>query len=240
LPATTYIIASTMRTGSYLLCEGLETTGIAGHPQEIFCPERREKYADEWQLPTDVGFDDFLRNAIAKGSTSNDVFGTKIHAHHLEPLARECDVKGEPWRVLEKLFPAAKYIHLRRRDHRAQAISYYRAKITNEWWRIVNVEDPDLTGRQPQFNAAKIRDLEIELEAHQKLWDEFFAKHAVDVLDMEYETLEADYRGEVARVLSFLSLDSNAANHLPQPRLVRQRDETTELWQKLMNVHFPL
>ena len=36
--AVTYIVASTMRTGSYLLCEGLEATRRAGHPREIFWP----------------------------------------------------------------------------------------------------------------------------------------------------------------------------------------------------------
>jgi trehalose 2-sulfotransferase len=239
LPATTYIIASTMRTGSYLLCEGLEATGVAGHPREFFCPERRENYAGDWHLPPDVALDEFLRVAIRKGTTENGVLGIKIHAHHLEPLAQECGVEGEPWKVLEKLFPAAKYIHLRRRDHRAQAISYYRAKITNEWYRIADVIDPDLTGRQPQFNAAKIHELEKELAAHQKLWNAFFAAQNVEVLEMEYEALATDYRGEVERALAFLGLDATKAKELPEPRLLLQRDETTERWRKLMDVHFP-
>jgi LPS sulfotransferase NodH len=132
-PAVAYIIASTMRTGSYLLCEGLEATGRAGHPREVFCPERRANYAGLWQLPRDIGFDGYLREAIRKGTTENGVFGMKIHGHHVEPLARECGVAGEPWRVLPQLFPSAKYIHLRRRNRRAQAISWYRAAVTNEW-----------------------------------------------------------------------------------------------------------
>ena len=240
LPATTYIIASTMRTGSYLLCEGLEATGVAGHPREIFCPERRENYAGEWQLPPDVAMDDFLRAAIRKGTTNNGVFGTKIHAHHLEPLARECGVDGEPWQVVEKLFPAAKYIHLRRRNLRAQAISYYRAKVTNEWWRIPGVRDPELTGREPRFDAMKIRGLEVELMTHQRLWDEFFTARKAAVLDMEYETLAADYRHEVERALTFLNLDAALAKHLPEPRLIRQSDDTSERWHRLMDAHFPV
>ncbi len=229
-----------MRTGSYLLCEGLEATGLAGHPREIFCPERRENYAGEWQLPPDTALEEFLRTAIRKGTTDNGVFGTKIHAHHLEPLAREAGVEGKPWQVMGKLFPGAKYIHLRRRNLRAQAISYYRAKITNEWWRIADVKDLDLTGRKPQFNAVKIRELEIELKAHQQLWDEFFAEQKVAVLDMDYETLAVDYRREVGRVLTFLDLDRTLAEHLPDPRLIRQSDATTDLWHQLMDVHFPL
>jgi LPS sulfotransferase NodH len=239
-PATTYIIASTMRTGSYLLCEGLEAAGRAGHPKEIFCPERRENYAGEWQLPKNIGFGHFLRTAIEKGTTENGVCGIKIHWHHLEPLARECGVNGEPWRVLRQLFPGAKYIHLRRRDRRAQAISYYRALITNEWWRIQGVADPTRTGREPLFNAAKIHDLELELERQQHGWDEFFAAQSVDVMTMDYETLAADYRGEVARVLAFLGEDPALAREIPDPRLVCQSDDVTGRWYRLMDVHFPM
>jgi LPS sulfotransferase NodH len=238
-PAVTYIIASTMRTGSYLLCEGLEATGRAGHPREIFCPERRENYAGQWQLPQDIGFGDFLRKAIQKSTTENGVLGMKIHAHHVEPLARECGVTDEPWRVLRQLFPGAKYIHLRRRNRRAQAISWYRAEITNEWWRITGVEDWDLTGRQPEFNAAEIRRMEIELGRQQDAWDEFFAAQSVEVMTMDYETLSADYRGEVARALEFIGENKDLAKELPEPRMVQQADSISEEWMRRMNAEFP-
>ncbi|HEV3271770.1 MAG TPA: Stf0 family sulfotransferase [Candidatus Methylacidiphilales bacterium] len=240
LPATTYIIASTMRTGSYLLCEGLEATGRAGHPREIFCPERRKNYAGQWRLAPDIGFDDFLRASVEKGTTKNGVFGMKIHGHHVEPLARECGEAGGPWRVLRRLFPDAKYIHLRRHDRRAQAISWYRAVVTNEWWRIPGVKDWDLTGRQPEFNGAEIHRLEIELERQEKAWAEFFTAEPVEVLDMDYETLAADYRGEVARVLAFIGEDPELAKKLPEPRMVRQRDGMTEEWRQRMDAEFPV
>src|SRR5271154_4922393 len=80
-PIVSYIIASTMRTGSYLLCEGLEATQRAGHPREVFCPERRGMYEGEWHLPKGIAFADFLRRAIDQGTTANGVFGTKIHYH---------------------------------------------------------------------------------------------------------------------------------------------------------------
>ncbi len=238
-PAVTYIIASTMRTGSYLLCEGLEATGCAGHPKEIFCPERRENYAGEWRLPREVGLDDFLRAAVEKGTTENGVFGMKIHWHHVGPLARECGVTGEPGQVLPRFFPGAKYVYLRRRNRRAQAISWYRAKVTNQWWLIPGVIENDLTKEQPQFHAPEIRRLEVELERQQRGWDEFFATQRVEVLAMDYETLAADYRGEVARVLAFIGEDPTRAAELPEPRMMRQRDGLTEEWERRMDAEFP-
>jgi LPS sulfotransferase NodH len=228
-----------MRTGSYLLCEGLEFTDRAGHPREIFCPERRGMYAGEWKLPEGVAFDDFLRAAIEKGTTENGVFGTKIHRHHLEPIARECGFEGEPSQVLRQLFPGAKYVHLRRRDRRGQAISWYRAEITNEWWRIHGVEDPTLTGQTPEFHAPEIRRMELELERQQKAWDAFFESGAVDSIAMDYETLAANYREEVARVLDFIGEDPKLAQGLPTPRLIVQADRTTDEWRAKMDALFP-
>jgi LPS sulfotransferase NodH len=239
-PRASYIIASTMRTGSYLLCEGLEATGRAGHPREIFCPERRGMYAGEWQLPESVTFDEYLRTAMAKATTENGVFGTKIHRHHLAPLAREYGFEGEPTQLLRNFFPGAKYVHLRRRDRRGQAISWYRAKITNEWWRIHDVEDPTLTGKRPEFHAPEIRRVEMELQRQQEAWDAFFADGSVESIVMDYETLAANYREEVARVLSFIGEDPRLAQELPKPRLVRQADETTEEWRAKLDRLFPV
>ena len=238
-PRVSYIIASTMRTGSYLLCEGLEWTKHAGHPREIFCPERRGMYEGEWQLPKGTSLEEFLRTAIERGTSANGVFGTKIHFHHVEPLAREAQFTGEAVQVLRKIFPDAKYVHLRRRDRRAQAISWYRAKVTNEWWRIRGLTQPDLTGRVPEFHAPEIRRREFELERQQQAWDRFFAETPVESIAMDYEVLAANYREEVARALVFIGEDPALALKLPEPRLVVQADGTTEEWRRKMDAMFP-
>jgi LPS sulfotransferase NodH len=238
-PRVSYIIASTMRTGSYLLCEALEATRRAGHPREIFCPERRGMYEGEWQLPKGVALDEFLRAAMEQGTSANGVFGTKIHYHHVEPLAREAQFAGEAAQVLRKLFPGAKYVHLRRRDRRGQAISWYRAKVTNEWWRIRGVTQPDLTGKVAEFHAPEIRRREFELERQQQAWERFFADPAVESIAMDYEVLAANYREEVGRVLAFIGEDPALAQALPEPRLVVQADATTEEWRRRMEEIFP-
>ena len=239
-PRVTYIIASTMRTGSYLLCEGLEATGIAGRPREIFCPERREEYTGRWNLPAGVTFEEFTRAAIDDGTTPNGVFGTKIHRHHVGPLARARGSTGESSHVLRDLFPNAKYLHLRRRDRRAQAISWSRAQQTNEWWRIAGVEDREVRPEPPQFHAPGLRRMELELERQQGEWDDFFCDAWIESLTLDYEALAADYRGEIARALAFLGEDPTVAHSLPKPRMLLQADALTEEWRRRMDKLFPL
>jgi LPS sulfotransferase NodH len=238
-PRVTYIIASTMRTGSYLLCEGLEATGRAGHPREIFCPERRGNYAGEWELPADISLDDYAYAAVKNATTENGVCGMKIHGHHVEPLARECGWAGAPWQVLRWIFPAAKYIYLTRRNRRAQAISWHRAVVTNEWWKIPGVEDWDLTGKRPEFDGAEIRRMEIELARQDWAWERFFEAGPCEMMAMTYEELAADYRTEIARALAFIGEDSGLAKNLPEPRMMRQADGTSEDWLRQMDAQFP-
>jgi LPS sulfotransferase NodH len=235
----TYIIASTVRTGSYLLCEGLEATGRAGRPAEAFCPDHRAGYCQRWNLPVEASFGDYFRAVIENGRTPNGVYGVKIHAHHLEPLARESGFAGEPFQVLPHLFPEAKYIDLRRQDRRAQAISYYRATVTNEWWRIHGVVNTYVRETEAPFDAVAICAFEDRLAEQQASWDRFFATEKIEPLRMDYETLCRDYRGELARALAFLGQDSALAAKLPKPRLVRQADEITEAWRRELDALFP-
>jgi LPS sulfotransferase NodH len=62
----------------------------------------------------------------------------------------------------------------------------------------------------------------------------------VESITMDYETLAANYREEVARVLAFIGEDPALARDLPEPRLQVQADATTEEWRAKMDALFPL
>ena len=106
-PTRCYIVCATPRSGSTLLCEGLESTEVAGRPREYFeelketgVPRRPREYF--WglrspdvlrQLPPDSQLDrsveqratwdrdDYARHlaaSLAEGTTPNGVFGAKL------------------------------------------------------------------------------------------------------------------------------------------------------------------
>jgi LPS sulfotransferase NodH len=106
-PTSSYLICATPRSGSTLLCEALESTGVAGHPREYFeelketgVPRRPREYF--WGLrspdvlrllPHDSELDrsaeqqpswnrdDYGRHLAAsfeQGTTANGVFGAKL------------------------------------------------------------------------------------------------------------------------------------------------------------------
>jgi trehalose 2-sulfotransferase len=231
-PGLRYIVASSPRTGSYLLCEGLETTGIAGRPTEVFSPEFHYVWKGRWRLPDDCSFATYFRAALRHGTTSNGVYGVKIHWMHVPRLAAWTGVAGD---VLEHLFPGARFVHITRRDQRAQALSYFRALATNEWWRIEGVPNTQKNGHVPVFDAAAVLALERQLQVQDQAWTTYFRARNSVPLTVEYEALAANYRGEVARVLDHLGLDATAAAAIPAPRLVCQSNEATATWRGWMD-----
>jgi LPS sulfotransferase NodH len=107
LPHTSYLICSTPRTGSSLLCDALTATGIAGRPEEYFQfrartgePRRPREYFDgdgheealailgsrtrgeEDERRYDPSrfprYEDYLTWTIDAGTTPNGVFGAKV------------------------------------------------------------------------------------------------------------------------------------------------------------------
>jgi trehalose 2-sulfotransferase len=247
----TYVIASTPRSGSSLLAGGLVASGVAGRPEEFFTPDYIESYKKDLFLPADCSWDEYLAKVMAFATTENGVLGVKIHWRHVVSLARALGVDGDPGDVLERLFPAAVFVNIVRADRRAQAISLFRAETTGEWFRssVSPSEVPpwglylarptsgtaavDLSDVAPTYE--QIVEIERGLDAEQAAWTNYFTTRRPEVLTVRYEELNADYRGEVARVLQFLGADPALAARLPRPPLERQADDINEHWRRLID-----
>jgi trehalose 2-sulfotransferase len=249
---STYVIASTPRSGSSLLAGGLVATGVAGRPEEFFTPDYIGSYKEDLKLPVDCSWAEYLAKVMAFAATENGVLGVKIHWRHVVSLARALGFHGDPGAVLEELFPAAVFVNIVRADRRAQAISLFRAETTGEWFRSPassNSMRPwglylarptpgqaaaDLTGGvAPTYE--QIIEMERSLDAEQAAWTVYFTTRRLKVLTVRYEELDANYRGEIARVLQFLGADPAHAAGLPKPPLERQSDHTNEHWRRLID-----
>jgi LPS sulfotransferase NodH len=108
-PTRSYLVCSTPRSGSTLVCKALRDTGVAGRPEEYFealrstgRPRRPEEYFagvddrsifDELGEPEDGGapppawsrtaYDRYLDWAMEQGTTDNGVFGAKLMWQYL-------------------------------------------------------------------------------------------------------------------------------------------------------------
>jgi trehalose 2-sulfotransferase len=229
-----YLICATPRTGSTLLCGLLESTGVAGHPESYFNRKSLTSYAGHWDLPdSEQGVIDaaFVRAAVAAGSTPNGVFGGRIMGETLpELLAALQALSAAPTRsdldLLTDAFGHTRFIHLRRRDVVAQAVSWARAEQTHFWHPGEEV----LPGAQsPHYDRHLLEHLAARIRALEEGWSTWFAEFGLVPHEIAYEDLARDPIGTTRAALDFLDL------HLPPDRGIevrhrRQADDLNADW----------
>jgi len=230
-----YAICTNPRSGSWLLSEGLDFTGLAGHPREWFLPFEEQQQRARWGRDClDSSPRSYLSHIVSEGSTSNGVFGLKLHHYQLANLAatlrRVEEYRGmKVQEALAAAFPSLRYIWLTRKDKARQAISYQRAVQTEQWWQL-DEGPPDAGGAQLPLDLDLIAGLEQVLLRNEASWQRFFARCGADPFVVSYEELSADYAGTIGALLDWLGIAEPGEIEIRPPRLRRQADSVTEAW----------
>lgn len=137
-----YLICATPRSGSTLLCGLLRSTGVAGRPDSYFRLPDEASWAHRWRIARDPGetfdYQDYVRAALAEGTTDNGVFGARIMWGTMEEVVAKLGVvhpglAGDDLGLLTRAFGRTRFVHLWRDDTVAQAVSWALAEQTNCW-----------------------------------------------------------------------------------------------------------
>jgi len=234
-PQKSYIICAIPRSGSYLLCEALTNTGLAGRPAEFFSQGLEQRLFDHWQL-TKEEYQQYLAKIFGIGTTPNGVFGIKIIWLTLEECLDKlrtlpgCAHK-EDAELFSTLFPDLQYIAITRRDKLRQAISYSRALQTNEW---VRSKDSSVTrDHSLVFHRPTIERFLRQIEAQEQTLQQFFARHGIEPFHVVYEDLVTEYEETAKNILHYLGIPFTEPLVFGERRIVKQADEITEEWVQL-------
>lgn len=252
-PTLSYLIATTPRTGSWLLASGLYETGLAGQPEEYFRPDVIREWAAEWRIPRRIPYRDFVRHVLNYGTGANGVFGAKLHRFQYEWLIRtlrnpgngtEAGLDGQPdfaadSKLLASLIPNPRFVYLVRQDKARQAMSYFRARRDDSWFRTG--DGPSELPRRPKASRAAARPLNDREWQHVRLledllvawdasWRRFFEQSGIEPLEITYEDFIEDFNGTIGTVLEFLDVGMRADAASLNPRILKQGDETSESW----------
>jgi LPS sulfotransferase NodH len=207
-----YVICSTPRSGSYLLCELLWRTGGAGAPEEFFHPDFMPRLMRRWGVET---LDDYIAALLEHKTSPNGVFGAKVHWGQYQPVLGDRDITT--------LFPNTRFIHISRADRLRQAVSWVRAMQTLRWKS--SEHDRREVSYDAQDIAAKLR----RLEGDEGRWRALFERHGIEPYEVVYEEL-AERPGEVVgELMEWAGMDAPGAPP-PQAALRRQADATSEEW----------
>jgi LPS sulfotransferase NodH len=232
-----YLLCSTPRTGSTLLCGLLESTGVAGHPASYFRRPDQDAFAAQWVIPSPSdagsGYADFLEAALAAGTTDNGVFGARIMWGTLDELVgRLCtvfpDIAGDDLDLLNHAFARPRFVYLRRHDVLGQAVSLLRAEQTDVWHNADGSE-PQQRRQDPLYDFERIRKMIRTLEEDNTAWREWFAAAGVRPYAVVYEDLEADQEAATRGILEFLELELPPGQTIVG-RHKRLRDQLSAEW----------
>lgn len=219
-PETTYAICTNPRTGSWLLGDALNVTGVAGKPGEWFSWLEEQKIRKAFPA---MDYEAYVKFVCAESCTPNGVSAIKMHRRDFDVLSGKSD------RPVAEVLAGAKYIWLTRQDKTRQAISYVLARATHEWWRVKGTKP---CGKDVTYDERAIRKTEAELIYLDSAWEDWFTRNSIEPLRLNYEDDldHGSYQHTVTRVLTWLGLPQSGLP--PLTRLVRQSDERNEEWLK--------
>jgi LPS sulfotransferase NodH len=239
IATTSYVICTNPRSGSCLLSDGLASTSIAGNPREWFNIAQEEELRARWRIDnrTDLTSEGYLEAARLASMTSNGIAGMKLHYYQFADLPRRMEalpgwVGVSPAELLPAMFPGAKYVCLTRRDKVGQAVSFYLASQSNEWWSLKNARVGKACGAADEvgFDPGAIAVFETLLEEHDRGWQAFFESNRITPLVIEYENFASCYAGTIRKVLDWLGVPDADRVAVAAPRLRRQANARSEDW----------
>jgi LPS sulfotransferase NodH len=235
------VILATPRSGSTLLGQGLQASGLAGDPKEFF-GHKMPFWMERWGTPE---LESYVARLVRSRSTVNGVFGAKLlyqQLQHFESLARQNPQLNDQSlaSILDQLFPNLHLIWVSRNDKVRQAISWFKARQTGVWGQDARREEPKL-GRawrigddplQPgelAFDYEGIADLLRQAETEDAAIDRFCAESGQDVFHVIYEEFAPRYAESVAEILHWMGIAPGKLS-LPRPRTVKLADDRTDEW----------
>jgi LPS sulfotransferase NodH len=236
-----YLVIATPRSGSTLLGQGLQASGVAGEPREFF-GHKMAHWMERWDTQA---LPDYVAQLQRKRSSSNGVFGAKLlygQLLHLEGMARqEPELDGlSGGEMLRQLFPDLHILWATRDDKLRQAISWFKARQTGVWGQGRGAEEPKLgrawrLGDEPlqpgelAFDYAGIAALLQQAEAEDAAIGKWLAGAAFTPYRVVYEAYAPRYSAATAEILDWMGIAHPPLN-LPDPRTVRLADDRTDEW----------
>lgn len=226
-PRTSVFICGVQRSGTWLLSHLLHSSGAVGYPGEFFLPDDARRFREKWRVSR---FEDYLARVFEVGTSANGVFAAKLMWNYFDEFMFEIrrlrgDYERPDLEVISDVFPAPRFVFIRREDVVAQAVSWSKAAQTGQY-----AAHQVKTG-EAVFDFDHIDGLRELVLVQNGAWERWFATHEVEPFDVTYEQFCADQVGVTMRTLSFLDLDPAAeATIASPPELTKQADGINAEW----------
>lgn len=237
----TYVICTSPRSGSTLLCDMLRSTGVAGNPESWFHRPDLSEWAEALGVSLVADADE--TNSVAAlfeaarklGTGSSELFGLRLQRDSFEfffeTLRRFDPDAGTDLERFERAFGSTVFIHLSRTDKIAQAVSCVRAMQTGLWHMAADGSELERSAphRDPTYDRPAIEEHVETFTQADRLWADWFLEQNIAPVRISYAELADDPALVTRSTLTSLGLDPSHADNL-EPGVRKLADATSEEW----------
>ena len=214
-----YIIASNPRTGSHLL-RSILTQNKCGNPIEMFL--------DFVFNPEEQTLRDFREK-----TTKGDFSGMVVQVHHIKLVSHVVEklIGRVPQNIVDGLnilFPNPKFIYLHRIDKVRQAISFLKARRTQNYSHFPSHEKKEVD--YGEYSQNDIMEHMRRLCIWDSFWLNFFSRNGIEPLTISYEELVKNKLLTVVKVFEFLGHTPDMVKMNSDMMPIRQYDAVSQEW----------
>lgn len=210
----TLVIASTVRSGSHMLGHLLHQTDAFGFPLEYV----NRKNLEEWK--TRLGcrsLAEVLEALKARRTSSNGVFGIKVHYSHIEEFGG--------FKAMCDMLPNPHFVLLTREDVMAQAVSLAVAKQTGAW---ISGQGKITTDPDYRFDDIEAGLRRVCLE--NASWRYSLAASGAKYMELNFSDVKTNTANTILRIADFLDISVESAKVPSSPVTKRQSNELNKQW----------
>lgn len=236
-----YILRTSPRSGSTLLCQLLAATGVAGHPKSYFHRPDVASWARGLELQADGAYESdaelnaVLRAAITAGRADTPLFGLRLQSHScpffFAQLARLYPDADNDAARIEHAFGRTAFVYLNRDDKVDQAVSYLKASQTGLWHKAPDGTEIERNAppAAPVYDGDKLRALWEQMCGYDCTWNDWFAAQGIAPTRVSYDALSANPVPCLRTVLSAIGCDPDAAHNVT-PGVAKLADAQSQAW----------
>ncbi len=177
-----YTIFFQPRSGSTLLCEFLEDTGVCGIPKETFSNYWLEQLKDEISINAKNNTAEYIREMKKRFTSPNGVYGHKIALYHIDSFLERANFSD--------YYSSSYLFYITRKDKVYQSISDYIAMETQQWAKMKNSDTHKDLEFEVIYNKEKIKNKFSYHINNEMEMDSFFKSNNLNIRKViSYEEL---------------------------------------------------
>lgn len=236
-----YVICTSPRSGSTLLCSLLAATGVSGNPDSYFHQPSLEAWQADLGVTPPPGASErdvvalLVAEAVVQGDGGTGMFGLRLQRHSFGFFVEKLALlhPGAPTDAARfaAAFGRTLFIHLSRPNKLEQAVSCVKARQSGLWHRASDGSELERLAphQDPRYDHDTIRAERDAMLAMDAAWEDWFAAQDITPLRLTYDALSADPEGTLRLVLDRLGLDPRAADGAA-PGTAKLADATSHDW----------